>query len=473
MRRGINRTYQVCARWLVVTVMLMSIAVTAVAQNELASQLYWQPEDGAVWEDYFEEPMPPGFQVVATELDGPVFADSEGRTFYKWPQRDLRNGGTGDRKDGGKSNCTDTVQRVSAGLMSPYPPGLILPELDRRPSCTDAWPPVLAAEDAEPVGKWDLIERDDGSQQWVHDGFPLYRSNLDKGRGDVYGGLNLDIRGDAPVVRVPVGPRPAIPPGFQVIQTTTGRLLIDDNGDSLYVWDGDAPNKSNCYDECSETWVPAQAPATATSQGGWSVIERSPGKNQWTYRGQPIYTYAPDPRARSLRGSDVEGWSNVYTQRALPPPAEFTVQDSRIGQVLANKDGKTIYTYSCADDAMDQLSCDHPDSPQAYRMALCGAGDPERCQQTFQYVAASEGAQSVSHLWSVMHIDPMTGRRAEQGEDAALAVWAYRSRPVYTYGEDEMPGAANADSYGEFNGRRNGFKAFWLRDDFRNNMYSR
>jgi predicted lipoprotein with Yx(FWY)xxD motif len=442
------------------------------AANDLASSLYWQSQEGAVWEDWFKEPMPPGFQVLASELEGPVFTDAEGRTLYKWPQKDLRNGGTGDRQ-GGVSNCTDTVLRTSAGLMSPYPPGLVLPELDRRPSCTEAWPPVLAAADAEPVGKWEIIERDDGSRQWTHDGYPLYTSVLDEEKGDVNGGLKLEFGGDAPALRVPVGPRSAVPPGFQVLPTTTGRLLIDDNGDSLYAWEGDEPNKSNCYDECAETWVPALAPAAASPRGAWSVIERSPGRNQWTYRGKPLYTYAPDPRARSLRGSDVDGWSNVFTQRSLPPPQGFTVQDARIGQVLADPQGKTIYVYSCADDALDQLACDHPDSPQAYRMAICGAGDPGRCLETFPYVTAAGDASTASQLWGVMHIDPMTGREAAADAANALAVWAYRGRPVYTFGGDEEPGDANADSYGEFNGRRNGYKAFWLRDDFRDNMFSR
>lgn len=453
------------------SVFLLGATITATAE-ELGSLLYWQPVDGAAWEDHFEEPMPPGLQVVQTELDGPVFADSEGRTFYTWPQKDLRNGGTGDRQ-GGTSNCTDTVQRTSAGLMSPYPPGLVLPDLDSRPSCVEAWPPVLAAEDAEPVGEWEIIVREDGTRQWTHDGYPLYRSALDKKKGDVLGAYRLEARGDAPAVRVPAGPKPAIPPGFQVLQTTTGRLLIDDNGDSLYAWEGDEPNKSNCYDACAETWTPSLAPATALSQNDWAVIERSPGRNQWTFRGQPLYTYARDPRARSLRGSDVVGWTNVYTQRALPPPAEFTVQDARIGQILADANGKTIYIYNCADDAMDQLSCDHPDRPQVYRMALCGAGDPERCLETFQYVPAPAGAESVSHLWTAMQIDPMTGRRAAADQEGSLAVWAYRDRPVYTFGNDKSPGDANADSYGEFNGRRNGYKAFWLRDDFRDNMFSR
>ena len=31
---------------------------------------------------------------------------------------------------------------MTAGLMSPYPPGIKLPELDSRPRCTDLWQPV-------------------------------------------------------------------------------------------------------------------------------------------------------------------------------------------------------------------------------------------------------------------------------------------------------------------------------------------
>ena len=34
---------------------------------------------------------------------------------------------------------------------------------------------------------------------------------------------------------------------------------------------------------------------------------------------------------------------------------------------------------------------------------------------------------------------------------------------------DVKPGDTNADAWGEFNGYRNGFKAFWLRDDFKGN----
>jgi hypothetical protein len=71
-----------------------------------------------------------------------------------------------------------------------------------------------------------------------------------------------------------------------------------------------------------------------------------------------------------------------------------------------------------------------------------------------------------------MLIDPTTGRRATERQPGALRVWAYRDRPVYTCWRDRAPGDANCDSFGEFNGRRNGYRAFWLRDDFGDSAYS-
>jgi predicted lipoprotein with Yx(FWY)xxD motif len=191
---------------------------------------------------------------------------------------------------------------------------------------------------------------------------------------------------------------------------------------------------------------------------------------QWAFRKQPLYQYAGDySQADSLKGSDVPGWHNVFMQMTPPPPREFTVQDTTIGQVLADARGKTIYVYFCADDALDQLGCDHPSETQAYRLAMCGGGDALRCLKTFPYVLAPKSAHSDRGAWSAVDIDPMTGRFAQPGQAGALHVWAYRDRPVYTYAGDQVAGDINADSHGEFRGEREGFKAFWLRDDYYDN----
>ncbi len=432
------------------------------------AQEYWQAANDPTTEDYVRAPLPKGFSVQATELEGPVFADSRGMTLYSWPLHRLRNGDLGDRK-GETPSCTDKVQTTNSGLMSPYPGGYELPELDTRPSCVELWPPVLAEEGAEPVGKWTIVERDDGSKQWAYDEFPLYTSVLDSKPGDVMGGTNFEARGDGPAVREPVGPPPNVPPSMAITQMTTGRMVVNHEGYAIYSWDGDEPNKSNCVGSCLDTWKPVLAPETANPQGEWTITERSPGIGQWTFRGRPLYTHVLDTRYRAFTGSDVPGWHNVFTQRMPAPPQEFTIQDARLGHVLADSNGRTIYVYNCGDDAPDQLACDNPDSPQAYRLAICGGGDPDVCVKTWPYVLASEGASSDSRSWSVITIDPKTGHFAEPGQAGALRVWAFRGRPVYTFAGDERVGETEGDAWGEFYGYRNGFKAFWLRDDFLSN----
>jgi len=438
-----------------------------------ASGPYWQSKDSTDAEAYVDVPMPPGIQVVQTELEGPVYATAEGKTIYTWPLGGLRNGNAGDRRNSGVSSCDDTIYKETSGYMSPYPPGFLLPELETRRSCEQLWPPVLAPADAKPVGKWTTIKRKNGQSQWAYDGYPVYTSDLDKKQGDVYGGTNALSGGAQGIVRRPIGPPPDVPPELAVVPFRTGRMLTTHKGFSVYVSDADENGKSNCTGRCLSDWDPVVAPQTAKAKGEWSVIERSPGIKQWAYRGKPLYTYVHEKKARAVTGSDNPGWHNVYTQRALPPPAEFTVQDSRIGQVLADKDGKTIYLYQCNDDALDQQTCDHPDSPQVYRLAICGNFDPALCQKTFPYVKASPGAKSDSSLWTVETIDPNTGKWAKPGDAGAIQVWTYRRRPVYTYGDDLKPGDANGDNYGEFNGQRNGFRAFWVRDDYRNNNVGR
>ena len=448
------------------SVKVLSVAVVA---GLLTGAAHAQMKRGEPVEDYQRLPLPAGIQVVITDIEGPVFATAEGKTLYQWPFRALRNGDGGEQK--GKPTCDDTVYRENAGLMSPYPGGFILPDVEKRLSCAQLWPPVLAPADAKAVDKWTVVKRPDGRMQWAYDGFPMYTSALDKKPGDVNGGTRRRVTGEAGALREPVGPPPRIPPGFIVIQVATGRLVATADRSSVYTSDRDAPNKSNCYDRCAEEWTPVLAPEFAAPQGEWGIIQRSPGVRQWTFRTKPIYTYALSPEGRnaSLQGSDVPGWHNVYTQRAPKPPKGFTVQDASSGQVVADKNGKTIYIYNCNDDAWDQQSCNHPDLTQAYRIAVCGGGSQEKCMRTFPYVLAGRDDVSDSQAWSIIEIDAKTGHRAAAGQTDALRVWAYRDRPVYTFYLDQEPGDIKGDSWGEFQGARNGFKAFWLRDDYFNN----
>ncbi|WP_020649660.1 hypothetical protein [Solimonas variicoloris] len=421
----------------------------------------WPDSPARDKEQYEPVKMPPGFQIVVTEQEGPVFADARGHTLYTWPVRQLRNGPVGERK--GAPSCDGTKYTENAGLMSPYPAGFELPEVATRPSCIDVWPIVVADQDAKPVGKWTIVQRKDGISQWAYDGYALYTSVLDAKPGEV-NGAHTQASGEVGV-RKPAEAPSMVPPQFKVDTNLVGRMLLTSDNYSVYASQQDAPDRSNCKGSCLDAWKPIEAPAYAKPRGEFGIIERSPGIRQWTFRRQPLYTHVGEP-TKKMYGSDVPGWYNVYAQYTPKPPADFTVQDSPTGLVLADKAGKTVYVYNCADDALDQLACDHPDSPQIYRFTVCGGGDPKRCVERFPYVPVSKGVKSDSLLWTAMWIDPMTGKEAKPDAPGALHVWAYRKRPVYTHYRDRGPGDMTADQWGEFYGYRNGYKAFWLRSDF-------
>ncbi len=328
------------------------------------------------FEAYVSVPMPEGFRVQSTEVEGPVFADASGHTLYIWPFKRMRVGYSGEQK--GKPACYDQVLTTTAGLMSPYPAGIELPELDKRPSCAKLWPPVLAKADDKPVGKWTVVDRKDGTKQWAYDEQAVYTSSLDEQAGDVYGGFSRRSGGDSPAGRQPIGPPSKVPPGFDVKTTTLGRLLTTNKNFSVYSYDKDTAEKSNCVGDCAQLWKPLIAPESAQPQGDWTLVVRGAGVKQWAFRKKPLYTYTLDQRPSSLEGSDLPGWHNVYTQLAPAFPKGFTLQDSIAGEVLADAKGKTIYQYNCGDDSQDQLSCDTPDDTQVYRLAMCGAGDRDR-----------------------------------------------------------------------------------------------
>src|SRR5262245_60646309 len=87
-------------------------------------------------EAFVKEPMPPGFQVVVAEMEGPVFADRNGKTLYYWPQHSLAGG-----EQAGVSRCLNTKYEKGAEGGYGYPNYLL--SGDERVTCTQAWPPVL------------------------------------------------------------------------------------------------------------------------------------------------------------------------------------------------------------------------------------------------------------------------------------------------------------------------------------------
>jgi predicted lipoprotein with Yx(FWY)xxD motif len=91
--------------------------------------------------------------------------------------------------------------------------------------------------------------------------------------------------------------------------TAKGKALVDAKGMTLYTFDRDTSDKSNCNGQCTTNWPPLVAGADAKPSGDWSVVAREDGRKQWAYKGKPLYNWSKDAKPGDATG---DGVNNVW-----------------------------------------------------------------------------------------------------------------------------------------------------------------
>lgn len=84
-------------------------------------------------------------------------------------------------------------------------------------------------------------------------------------------------------------------------------MLTGDKGMTLYVFDKDTKDTSNCYDACAKLWPPYLVEGEKAKGEGWTEIKRKDGAKQWAYDGKPLYYYAADKKAGDAMGDGFKG----------------------------------------------------------------------------------------------------------------------------------------------------------------------
>ncbi len=378
-------------------------------------------------------PLPPDIRIGATDTSGWVYTDRKGFTLYTFRRDSL-----------GKSNCTD--QRFIRATEGESDINYYLPDAARRPTCVKFSPPLLAGAKARPVGDWSLIDRPEGAKQWAFKGSPVYRSSLDAAPGEVNGGGFYTLLGGAAQnSRIPIKADLAgFPPGVTTKVTAAGTVLMAGADRPLFVRDGAALEKAStgCGLVCRIGWKPYLAPTLASPNGDWSVVNVGRGARQWTWRGQPLFTYDRVVLDPQVPLDATPGWTPAVVTPLPEPPKGVTVQMTIEGPAYADAEGRTLYTFHCIDETPDHLECDVKGTSQQIRISLCGG--LEQCRQWFRPLYAKKGDKAPNRTWSVVKIDKETlGRMYDERQDGLYA-WAYRGRPVYTFYLDKDPGDAYA-----------------------------
>ena len=91
-----------------------------------------------------------------------------------------------------------------------------------------------------------------------------------------------------------------------------GTILVGANGNTLYVFTRDEPNKSNCSGRCAQTWPPHVTVGEPTAGEGITAgmlgtITREDGSTQVTYSGHPLYRFANDEKPGDTNGQGQGG----------------------------------------------------------------------------------------------------------------------------------------------------------------------
>jgi predicted lipoprotein with Yx(FWY)xxD motif len=89
-----------------------------------------------------------------------------------------------------------------------------------------------------------------------------------------------------------------------------GKILVDSQGRTLYLFKKDAGTKSTCFGDCASDWPPLRADGKPTVGSGASAsmvgtTTRSDGKPHVTYQGHPLYLYEGDQKPGDTNGQGI------------------------------------------------------------------------------------------------------------------------------------------------------------------------
>jgi predicted lipoprotein with Yx(FWY)xxD motif len=209
-----------------------------------------------------------------------------------------------------------------------------------------------------------------------------------------------------------------------------GSYLAGANGMTLYDFQPDRPNQSNCSGQCATYWPPLtvasadQVTAAAGVPGTIGTFKRADGSLQVSWNGIPLYYFAKDAKAGDVSGQGVQDAWWVISPTGMGPADATQVtmaKDAKLGSYLVGGNGLTLYLFK--PDKPDQSTCF------------------DKCAQAWPPVIVSAAGK----------VSAGPGVAGKLGTfkrpDGTLQV-SYNGTPLYYFANDAMPGDLNGQGVG-------------------------
>ena len=99
--------------------------------------------------------------------------------------------------------------------------------------------------------------------------------------------------------------------------TGIGRILVNSQGHTLYLFKADQGTKSACTGACAGAWPPLLVTGKPTASSGVTAsllgtTTRPEGTTQLTYNGHPLYLFAQDQKAGETNGQGVSAFGAAW-----------------------------------------------------------------------------------------------------------------------------------------------------------------
>jgi predicted lipoprotein with Yx(FWY)xxD motif len=115
---------------------------------------------------------------------------------------------------------------------------------------------------------------------------------------------------------------------LKAVSSPLGTILVDEDGKTLYRFEADSTNKSNCSGGCLNLWPPVMANGKATAGSGVTggMIGTATGSSQVTYAGHPLYWFSGDTKAGDTNGEGLNDFGGEWY--AISPAGKAVVEEA-------------------------------------------------------------------------------------------------------------------------------------------------
>ena len=216
--------------------------------------------------------------------------------------------------------------------------------------------------------------------------------------------------------------------------TRSAKYLVDTEGMSLYTFDKDTLNKSNCLvGACQDVW-----PLFVGIDNNDSDIKVVPAsEGHLAYRKHPLYYFINDKKVGDINGNNVKDvWHLVHAPTA-PADTQVKLSDSNIQQTfLTDKDGMALYTFD--KDSVNVSRCTGKQDTKP--LGSCEARWPVFYASDLGTLPAGTQASDFGTIDR-----PEDTLKDADGKPLATKQTTYKGLPLYYWFKDEKAGDVSGD----------------------------